>query len=138
MYLACDNRTYLPDTRREFIGEPESARLLYDSPMFWIRRLGEEDALAAAINLQWDAGVMLSNLQVLEQFVTSLHQMSSEMLNLGMGRVVFPSEAQYMAAMGLWLPQTGPGNPGPVPGSSCNACMTCRYCFPEGPLPPGK
>ena len=34
----------------------------------------------------------MSNLQVLGQFVTSLHRMSSEMLNLGMGRVVFPSE----------------------------------------------
>ena len=35
-----------------FIGAPESARQLCHSPMFWIRRLGEEDALAAAINLQ--------------------------------------------------------------------------------------
>ena len=39
----------------EFIGAPESARLLY-------RPMGEEDAVAAAINLQRDAGVMLSNL----------------------------------------------------------------------------
>ena len=136
----------------EFIGVPESARLLYHSPMFWIRRLGEEDVLAVAINLQRDAGFMLSNLQVLGQFVTSLHRMSSEILNLEMGRVVFsleevaalstapraPRAAQYMAAMGLWRPQTGPSDPGPVPVSSCNACMTCRYCFPEGLLPPGK
>ena len=27
----------------EFIGAPESARLLYHSPAFWIQRLGEED-----------------------------------------------------------------------------------------------
>ena len=40
----------------EFIGAPESARLLYHSPMFWIRRLGKEDAMAASINLQRDAG----------------------------------------------------------------------------------
>ena len=90
--------------------------------------MGEEDALAAAVGLQRDAGIMLSNLQILSQFVTSLHRMSSEMLDLGMGRVVFPSEevaalsttqrvprvAQYMAVMGLRRPQTGPGNPGPV------------------------
>ena len=75
----------------EFIGAPESARLLYHSPAFWIQCLGE-DALAAAVNLQRDAGIMLSNLQILSQFVTSLHRMSSEILNLGMGRVVFPSE----------------------------------------------
>ena len=58
----------------EFIGAPESARLLYHSPTFWIQRMGEEDAVAAAVNLQRDAGVMLSNLQILSQFVISLQQ----------------------------------------------------------------
>ena len=48
----------------EFIGAPESARLLYHSPMFWVDRLGEEDAMAAAVNLQRDAGIMLSNLHL--------------------------------------------------------------------------
>ena len=131
----------------EFIGAPESACLLYRSPTFWVDRLGEEQAMAAVDNLQRDAG---SNLQILSQFVTSLHRMSSEMLSIGMGRVVFPAEeiadlypaplamraATYMAAMGLWRPQTGPCDPGPVPASSCNACMNCRYCFPEGRLLP--
>ena len=106
--------------------------------------------MAVAVNLQRDAGIMLSNLQILSQFVTSLHIMSFEMMALGMGRVVFPSKeitdlstspraprvAKYMAAMGLWRPQTGPGDPGPVPAWSCNSCMNCRYCFPEGRLPP--
>ena len=134
----------------DYIGVPESARLLYHSPKFWVYRLGEEQAMATAINLQRDAGIMLSNLQILSQFVPSLHRMSSEM-SIGMGRVVFPAEeiadlstapggapraAKYMAAMGLWRPQTGPGDPGPVPASSCNACMNCRYRFPEGLLPP--
>ena len=106
--------------------------------------------MAAAVNLQRDAGIMLSNLQILSQFVTSLHRMSSEMMSIGMGQVVFPAAevadlspapraalaARYMTAMGLWRPRTGPGDPGPVPASSCNACMTCRYCFPEDRLPP--
>ena len=123
-------------------------RLLYHSPTFWVDRLGEENAMAAAVNLQRDAGIMLSNLQILSQFVTSLHRMSSEMMSIGMGRAVFPAEeiadlstaprahraAKYMAAMGLWRPQTGPGHPGPVPASSCNTCTNCRYCFPEGLL----
>ena len=100
----------------EFIGAPQSACLLYRAPTFWVDRLGEEPAMAAAVNLQRDAGIMLSNLQILSQFVTSLHRMSSEMLSIGMGRVVFPTEeiadlsptprvtraASYMAAMGLW------------------------------------
>ena len=134
----------------EFIGAPESACLLYRSPTFWVDRLGEEEAMAATVNLQRDAGIMLSNLQILSQFATSLHQMSSEMLSISMGRVVFPAEeiadlspvprvtraAMYMAAMGLWRPETGSGDPGPVPASSCNACMNCRYFFLEGRLPP--
>ena len=62
----------------EFIEVRESARLLYHSPAFWVQRLGEEDALAAAVNLQRDAGLMLSNLQILSQCVTSMHRMSTE------------------------------------------------------------
>ena len=40
----------------EFIGAPESARLLNHSPAFWVDRLGQESAMAAAVNLQRDAG----------------------------------------------------------------------------------
>ena len=108
--------------------------------------------MAAAVDLQRDAGLMLSNLQILSKFVTSMHRMSTEMMTLGMIHVVFPSEevaalsttpraprtAKYMAAMGLWRPQTGPGDPGPVPTPSCNACMNCWYCFPEGPVSPAE
>ena len=75
----------------EFVGAPESARLLYHSPTFWVDQLGEEQAMTAAVNLQRDAGIMLSNLQILSQFMTSLHRMSSEMMSIGMGQVVFPA-----------------------------------------------
>ena len=106
--------------------------------------------MAVAINLQRDAGIMLSNLQILSQFAMSLHRMSSEMMVLGVGQMVFlqaeianlspapraARAAKYMSAMGLWRPQTGPGDPGPVPASSCSTCMTCQYCFPEEQLPP--
>ena len=112
--------------------------------------LGPDDALSAAVNLQRDAGLMLSNQQILSQLVTSMNRMSTEMISLGLGQVVFPSEevaalsttprapraARYMAAMGLWRPQSGPGDHGPVPASSCNAYMSCRYCFPKDPVSP--
>ena len=127
----------------EFIGAPESARLLNHSPSFWVNRLDEECAMAAAVNLQRDAGLMMSNIQILAQFVTSLHRMSSEMMSIGVGHVVFPAEevaklsmalraqraAKYMTAMGLWRPPSGPGAPGPVPTSTCASCMRCEYCF---------
>ena len=42
---------------------------LNQSPSFWVDRLGQESAMAAAVNLQRDAGFMMSNLQILGQFV---------------------------------------------------------------------
>ena len=135
----------------EFIGAPESARLLFHSPAFWVQNMDTEEAVAAAVNLQCDAGLMSSNLQILCQFMTSLQRMSSEVLSLALGQVVLPSPAvaalspapcapraaNYMSAMGLWRPLVGPGDPGPLPTSSCDACMNCRYCFPDGPGPSG-
>ena len=131
----------------EFVGAPGPARLLDCSPTFWVDRLGKEQAMAAAVGLQRDAGIMLSNLQILSQFATALHRMSFQMMVLGIGQSLFPRTevadlspalraASYMSAMGLWRPQTGPGDPGPVPASSCRLCMNCKYCFLEDQLPP--
>ena len=127
----------------EFIGAPESARLLNQSPSFWVDRLGQDGAMAAAMNLQRDAGFMMTNLQILGQFVMSLHRMSAEMLSIGVDHVVFPVDevdrlsvmpraqraAKYMSAMGLWRPPSGPGAPGPLPVSTCTSCMNCESCF---------
>ena len=41
-----------------------------------------QDVLAAALVLQRDAGLMASNLQVLDQYVMALNRMSSEVLCL--------------------------------------------------------
>ena len=107
--------------------------------------------MAAAINLQRDAGVMLSNLQILSQYAMAMNRMSFSMMALGLGQSLFSRvevddlapapraarAASYMTAMGLWHPHTGPGAPGPVPVSSCRSCMSCKYCFPKDQLPPG-
>ena len=58
----------------EYVGAPESARLLSRSPEYWLLLLGHENILAAALQLQHDAGLILSNVQVLQQFVTSLNR----------------------------------------------------------------
>ena len=66
---------------------------------------------------------------------------TSEMMSIGVGHVVFPAEeiaklsmtpraqqaATYMAAMGLWRPPSGPGAPGPVSTSSCASCMNTAF-----------
>ena len=88
---------------------------------------------------------MLSNLQILS------HRMLFSMMALGIGESLFPRTEvddllaapqaaraeSYMSAMGLWRPQTGPGDPGPVLALSCRSCMNCKYCFPDDQLPPG-
>ena len=84
----------------EFIGAPESARLLNHSPSFWVNRLGQECSMVAAVNLQRDAGLMMSNIQILAQFVTSLHRMSSEMMSIGVDHVVFPVEEVEKLSIG--------------------------------------
>ena len=129
----------------EYVGVPESARLLSRSPEYWLHHM--DRTLAAALQLQHDAGLILSNLQVLGQFVTSLNKMSLEVMRVAFDQEPFPTEAvqfvapshrvrraaHYIAAMGLWRPPSTQGIPGPLPSSSCNACMTCSDCFPDLP-----
>ena len=47
-------------------------------PEHWVRTMEREEAMTAALQLQHDAGLIMSNLQVLGQFVTPLNRMSSE------------------------------------------------------------
>ena len=77
----------------EHVGAPKSARLLTRAPGHWVQPMDREDAVAAALQLQLDAGLMTSNLQVLGQFITSLNRMSSEVMRLAFGTEVFPSDA---------------------------------------------
>ena len=81
--------------------------------------------MAAALQLQRDAGLMASNLQVLGQYVMLLNRVSSEVFHLAFGPEVFAAPVTrvhhadtQMAAMGLWRPQVGPDNPGPITVSS--------------------
>ena len=66
----------------EYVGAPESARLLSRTPEYWLHYMGCERTLAAALQLQHDADLILSNLQVLGQFVTSLKLMLLEVMRV--------------------------------------------------------
>ena len=121
----------------EYVGAPESVRLLSRSPEYWLHHMGREKTLSAALQLQHDTGLILSNLQVLQQFVTSLNRMSSEVMRAVFDREPFPSEAvqtvapahhvrraaHYMAAMGLWRPPSMQGIHGP-----CRRRRATRAC----------
>ena len=100
----------------EYVGAPESACLLTRPLGHWVRMMEREEAVTAALQLQHDAGLIMSNLQVLGQFVMSLNRMSSEVMRLVCSHEVFPSvavqaispspqvhrAAHYMATMVLW------------------------------------
>ena len=81
----------------EYVGASESARLLSRSPEYWLQHMGRERTLSAA-QLQHDVGLILSNLQVLGQFVTSLNRMSSEVMRVAFDREPFPTEAVQFVA----------------------------------------
>ena len=130
----------------EYMGAPESARLLGRSPEYWLEHMGRDRAVAAALRLHHDASLIMTNVQVMAQFVTSLNRTASEVMRMVYDKEPFPTDvvqfvtpghrvrraAHYMAAMGLWRPTSGPVFPGPIPVSSCNSCMSCEECFPDG------
>ena len=129
----------------EYVGTPELARLLTCSPEYWLHHMTHDEAVAAALQLQHDADLMMTNLQILSQFATSLNRKSSEVMRLAFGMEQYPADAKqavlpssrvrraadYMTAIGLWRPTDSPGVPGPLPESSCNDCMMCVNCFPK-------
>ena len=76
----------------ECIGAPEFARLFGRSPAEWVQSMNRHNIMEAAWQLQRDTGLMASQLQVLGQYVTSLNQMSSEVMRLAFGPELFPSD----------------------------------------------
>ena len=109
----------------EYAGAPESARLTSRSPEYWIHHMGREKALSAALQLQHDAGLILSNVQVLQQLVTALNRKSSDVLRAVHGGALYDCDgpvAHYMMAMGMWRPPVTAQIRALLPGTSCNAC----------------
>ena len=131
----------------EYVGAPESARLLSRDPEYWVEHMGREKTISAALQLQHDAGLILSNIQILQQLVTALHRASANVMGAVRGHQPFLTQAMqhalpsggvvraahYMMAMGLWRPPIPPGIQGSIPAAACKACMSSGVCFPEMP-----
>ena len=128
---------HLHDPRMmEYMGAPESARLLGRTPEYWLEHMGRERTMQAALRLHHDARLIM----------TSFSRTASEVMRTVHDREPFPTSAvdlvtpgrrvrraaHYMAAMGLWRPTSAPIFPGPISASSCNSCMACDDCFPDG------
>ena len=78
----------------DYVGAPESARLLGRSPQYWLHLMGRDRIMSAALQLQHDVGLILSNLQVL----TSLNMMSSDVMRVAFVYEPFPTEAVQFVA----------------------------------------
>ena len=119
----------------KYVGAPESAHLLTQTPGHWVQTMDREDAVAAALQLQHDAGLMTSNLQVLGQFVSDEVSLWDGSLSVGRSGCYFAGApcTPHSPLYGLdgFVATAGwPGCSRPLPISSCNNCMKCSECFP--------
>ena len=88
----------------------------------WVDKLSWDQAVAAAVHLQRDVGLMQTNVDVLDQYALSFQKTASRMIELCLGSCGFPTEdvaagalgprvrcaAVQMEAMGLWRPSLDP------------------------------
>ena len=140
---------HLHDPRMmEYMGAPESARLLCRSPKYWLEHMGRDRAVAAALRLHNDASLIMTNVQVMAQFVTSLNRTASEVMRMVYDKEPFPTDAvqfvtpgrrvrlaaHYMAVMGLWHPTSGPV----FPVGSDGMLFTCDSDKPKAEGPVGQ
>ena len=106
----------------EWIGIPQLASLLEIGGGRWLDNLSRDQAMAAALHLQRDVGLMQTDLDMLDQFTLSLQGTASKMIELCLGTRDFPAEevavgalgprvrraSVQMEAMGLWHPSLDP------------------------------
>ena len=51
----------------EYMGAPESARLLGRTPEYWLEHMGRERTIQAALRLHHDASLIMTNVQIMSQ-----------------------------------------------------------------------
>ena len=72
---------HLHDPRMmEYMGAPESARLLGRTPEYWLEHMGRERMVQAALRLHHDASLIMTNVQIMSQVVMSFSQTASEVM----------------------------------------------------------
>ena len=92
---------HLHDPRMmEYMGAPESARLLGWSPEYWLEHMGWDRAVSAALRLHHDASLSMTNVQVMSQLVTSLNRTASEVMRTVYAREPFPTDAVQFVTRG--------------------------------------
>ena len=94
MFLTVDHPQFL-----EWIGVPESARLLDKASSAWLHLLSCEQAIDAARQLHREMCLMTSNLNILDQYVLCLQGTGTKIWELTLGSRDFLSAAVESGAM---------------------------------------
>ena len=105
----------------EWIGVLQSACLLEMGAGRWVDHLSRDGAVAAAVQLQRDVGLMQTNLDVLDQYSLALQGTASKLIEVCWGAAVSDGRSGcgalgprvrrasvQMEAMGLWRPSMDP------------------------------
>ena len=119
----------------EWVGAPESARLLNPLPAEWLKVKNRRDTLHAALQLQRDANLMSSNLTVLHQYAITLNRMSTP-LRVWPGVLQFGSCKRCCAGAQRASGVDPYGSYGPLATPGWSGWSRSGYCTP-GPGVPG-
>ena len=106
----------------EWLGAPASAWLMEMSRGQWSDTLSRDQAMTAAMQLHKYVCLMNTNLDIIDQYVLSLHGTASRILEKTLGGSPYPMAAVaagaqsprarrasvQMEAMGLWRPSLDP------------------------------
>ena len=84
----------------EYMGAPESARLLGRTPEYWLEHMGRERTIQAALRLHHDASLIMTNIQIMSQLVTSFSRTASEVMRTVYDRDPFPTNAVDLVTPG--------------------------------------
>ena len=120
---------HLHDPRMmEYMGAPESARLLGRSPEYWLEHMDRDRAVAAALRLHHDASLIMTNVQVMSQFVTSLNRTASEVMAHSICQGTFPDRRGSFCDTGAQSSSCGTlhGRNGPVAPYQCSG-ISCTH-----------
>ena len=83
--------------------------------------------MSAALRLHHDASLIMTNVQVMSQFVTSLNRTASEVMRAVYDKEPFPTDAVNFVTPGRRV-RRGRHGPATLP-----MAMACEDCFPDAP-----
>ena len=118
----------------EYVGAPESARLISCAPDYWLHHMNWDQAISAITARRWSHHVEFAGARPV-CYIAESDVIRGDAIGIWPGTIpvggdpvcgaISTCPAGSPLLMGLWCPPGSQGAPGPLPTSSCNACMMC-------------